>query len=210
VQVGLPPNPTIGYVAGEIGDQGTAGQQGGFAGQKFITGGKLAKNRAVAAAEIARAEQELAATELRVLTDVRISFYRALVAQHRYDFAEQLVSLSREAVQASQQLLEAQEIALAGALQTEVELQNAQISLRVAENELTAARQQLSAVVGNGELPQEELLPRNFPTNSIGKEHWNNSQPIVPKWPGHLPSYPAPVELWNARVWKQCPISILE
>jgi len=37
LQVGLPPNPTVGYVASEVGNEGAAGQQGGFVGQNFIT-----------------------------------------------------------------------------------------------------------------------------------------------------------------------------
>ena len=59
VQVGLPPNPTAGYVASEIGNEGAAGQQGGFIGQNFITAKKLQRNRAVVAAEIDRGTEAL-------------------------------------------------------------------------------------------------------------------------------------------------------
>jgi cobalt-zinc-cadmium efflux system outer membrane protein len=71
VQAGLPPNPTAGYLATEMGNEGKAGQQGGYVGQDFITGGKLRLNRAVIAQEILRAEQVQAAMQLRVQTDVR-------------------------------------------------------------------------------------------------------------------------------------------
>ncbi len=37
LQVGLRPNPVIGYQGEEIGDVGTAGQQGMFVGQRFVT-----------------------------------------------------------------------------------------------------------------------------------------------------------------------------
>lgn len=158
VQVGLPPNPSFGYVASEVGNEGTAGQQGGFAGQDFITGHKLQKNRAVVAAEIDKAEQILAATQRRVQTDVRVNFYRALVAQQRLELAKTLVNLNGEAVKASQDLLDAEEIPTAGLLQTEVELQNAEIVLRTSQNELTAAWQQLSAVVGDLDLPPQKLV----------------------------------------------------
>src|SRR5690606_3729103 len=116
VQVGLPPNPTVGYVASEVGNEGSAGQQGGYAGQEFITAGKLDKAEAV-----------LRATQRRVLTDVRRSYYRALVAQQRIETAETLLHATGEAVEASQDLLNAEEIPLAGLLQTEVEQQNAEI-----------------------------------------------------------------------------------
>lgn len=166
VQVGLPPNPTAGYSASEVGNDGRAGQQGGFAGQEFITAGKLDKNRAIVAAEIDKAEQVFRATQRRVLTDVRSSYYRALVAQQRIETAKTLLEATGEAVKASQNLLDAEEIPLAGLLQTEVEQQNAQIVLRLAENELTAAWQQLSAVVGDLDLPPQKLIgdPKALPS----------------------------------------------
>ncbi len=57
VQVGLKPNPQIGYQGTEIGDEGRAGQQGAFFSQELVTAGKLDLNRAVAAREQAVAEQ---------------------------------------------------------------------------------------------------------------------------------------------------------
>ena len=44
-QVGLLPNPTGGYSASEIGDEGQAGQQGGVIGQEIVLGHKLKLNR---------------------------------------------------------------------------------------------------------------------------------------------------------------------
>ena len=156
-QVGLKPNPTIGYMAGEMGNNGTAGQQGGFAGQQFITAGKLQKNRAVVRAEIEKAEQVLAATRLRVRTDIRLSYYRALVAQQRVELAVSLVEAAGEAVQASEDLIAAEEIPRAALLQTEVEQQNAEIALLTAENELIAVWQQMSAIAGEIDLPRQPL-----------------------------------------------------
>ena len=47
-QVGLKPNPIFGYQAAEVGNEGSAGQQGFFIGQEFVTGDKLQLNRSVA------------------------------------------------------------------------------------------------------------------------------------------------------------------
>src|SRR5918992_3353926 len=44
VQVGLRPNPEIGYMGEEIGNEGEAGQQGGFVSKEFVTAGKLRLN----------------------------------------------------------------------------------------------------------------------------------------------------------------------
>jgi cobalt-zinc-cadmium efflux system outer membrane protein len=155
-QVGLPPNPNMGYLAEEIGDAGTAGKQGGFVGQEFIIGGKLRLNRAIVAQEIVRAEQWLTAVTLRVQTDVRRGYYAALIAQRRADLANELVRVSGQAVEASGELIEAQEIPRAGLLQTEVEQQSAKIQLQTATNQQLAAWRQLSAVVGT-DLPMRRL-----------------------------------------------------
>jgi cobalt-zinc-cadmium efflux system outer membrane protein len=149
VQVGLSPNPTMGYAADDMGDGGTAGKQGGFVGQQFVTGGKLRLNRAVLSREIVQAEQRLAAMQLRVETDVRRAFYAALVAQRRIELAEELLRASSQAAEASQELLQAEEIPRAGLLQTQIEQQNFAIVLQTAKNEQSAAWRQLSAVVGD-------------------------------------------------------------
>jgi cobalt-zinc-cadmium efflux system outer membrane protein len=149
VQVGLPPNPTIGYTAEEMGDGGTAGKQGGFVGQQFITGGKLRLNRAVLSREIEQAEQRLAAMQLRVGTDVRRAFYAALIAHRRIELAEELLRASSQATKASQELLQAEEIPQAGLLQTQIEQQSFAIVSQTANNEQQAAWRQLSAVVGS-------------------------------------------------------------
>ncbi len=158
VQVGLAPNPTVGYVGSEIGNEGAAGQQGGFVGQNFITAQKLQRNRAMVSAEISRAEQQLAATQRRVKTDVRQGYYVALLAQRRVELANELVRLTTEAVGASKSLYEAEEIPLAGLLQTEVQQQNAQVLQRTTQNGLAQAWRQLSTVVGGSELPVQPLV----------------------------------------------------
>jgi outer membrane protein, heavy metal efflux system len=148
-QAGLPPNPTIGYLADDIGEDDTAGKQGGFIGQDFITGGKLRLDRNVVYQEIQQAEQVLEATRLRTLTDLRVAYYAALVAQRRAELAEKLVRISDEAVSASRDLLASEQIPRAGLLQSEVEQQTSIILAQTADNELAAAWRQLSAVVGN-------------------------------------------------------------
>jgi len=157
VQVGLPPNPTAGYTAGEIGNDGAAGQQGLFVGQTYITGKKLQRNRAVVAAEISQAEQELAAMRRRVQTDVQRGYYEALLAQRRVELTSELVRITDEAVQSSESLVEAEEIPLAGLLQTEVQYQNALVLLQTAKNGLSRAWRSLSALIGGPELPMQSL-----------------------------------------------------
>jgi len=157
LQVGLAPNPTVGYMASEVGNEGAAGQQGGYVGQNFITAQKLDKNRAVVSAEIQLAEQQLVAMQQRVQTDLRKSYYAALLAQRRLELAEELVRVATQAAEASKSLLNAKEIPLAGLLQTEVQQQNAIVLQRTSQNGQEQAWRQLSAVVGGIPLPVQPL-----------------------------------------------------
>ena len=157
VQAGLAPNPTVGYSGSEIGADGSAGQQGGYVGQQFITARKLQRDRNIVAAEIARAEQQLAAVQQRVRTDVRVAYYGALLAQRRVEVASELAMVAESAASASQKLYGAEEIPLAGLLQTEITQQNAVVTLRTARNSQAQAWRELAAVAAAGELPLQPL-----------------------------------------------------
>ena len=156
LQVGLAPNPQAGYLANEIGDEGRAGQQGGYVSQEFVTGGKLGLNRAVVSQEIQQAEQIMQARQLRVLTDVRLAYYAALVAVRREDLAKELLQIGERTSAESLRLKTAGEISKTEFLPIEIEQRNAQILLKIAGTERTAAWRRLSYVVGV-ELPTVEL-----------------------------------------------------
>ena len=82
-QAGRYPNPVVGYQTIEMGLRDTAGQQGGFVSQRFITGGKLELDQMIAGQEMAEAEFQLLAQERRVHRDVSLRYYDALVAAGR-------------------------------------------------------------------------------------------------------------------------------
>lgn len=157
VQAGLYPNPSLGYIAEEIGDQGTAGQQGAYFGQQFVTAGKLRLNRAVASQDIARAEQQLVAQQFRVLTDVRISYYRALISQQRSALAEQLVGVAQNGMTAADALLKAQEASRIELIQTRIQLNSARALAINAGNDFQAAWKTLVTVAGCPEMPPQSL-----------------------------------------------------
>ena len=157
LQVGLRPNPTIGYSGQQLGSGGEAEQQGGFLGQQFITGGKLGLNREIAAWEVRRAENEWEATRLRVLTDVRIAFYDVLIAQRRRELTSELVQISDQAVQAAQALFEGEEVSEADPLRARVEADTARILLQNAINAHVAAWRRLAALVGAPDMPLQRV-----------------------------------------------------
>ena len=167
VQVGLRPNPMGGYLATEIGDEGRAGQQGGFISQEIVTGGKLELNRDIATQEIRRTQAEFAAQRGRVLTDVRMHFFDVLVAQRGVEIAGELMRIGRETSDATDQLLKGKLAAPLDVLQVDVELETARIQQQNAKNRHLGAWRRLAAVVGVPQMQQvtivgdlDQLLPR--------------------------------------------------
>ena len=136
VQTGLPPNPRLGYIAEEMGSAGSAGMQGGFVGQEFITAHKLSLNRQVAAWEIQAAKQDVEAERLRVLTDVRTAYYDTLIAQERRELAANLVGISEQAVQSAELLFKGEEVSEADPLRARVEAEHARIVWENADAQL--------------------------------------------------------------------------
>lgn len=147
LQVGLPPNPQVGYSAAEIGDSGRAGQQGAFVSQQFITGGKLELNREVAAREVARLQREFAAQRRRVINDVQIAYFDVLAAQRSREVAHALVNIGREGVETAEALFQAKEASRVDALQAKIEAQAANIALQNAENRYYASWRSLAAAI---------------------------------------------------------------
>lgn len=157
VQAGLPPNPTAGYTAGEIGADGGAGQQGAYVGQRFVRGGKLGYAQAVASREARRLEQLFAVERMRVLTDTRTAFYDAYLTQQELKLTEDLVGISDKAVQVSEQLREAGEGPQTDVLQAQIERQRASAAVRSAERRLSAVRRKLAALTGMSETELQML-----------------------------------------------------
>lgn len=177
IQVGIPPNPSFGYSGQQIGSRGMAEQDGVFVSQEIVRGGKLRLNREVAAQEWARAEQELAAQEQRVLTDVRIAYYEVLIAQRQERLTNDLLRVSRETLQVAENLLKGKEVGRVDVVQSQLEVENAAILAQNATNRRTAAWQSLSAVAGNPHLPLQQL--DGDVEEARGEYAWNESLQLL-------------------------------
>lgn len=158
LQVGLPPNPSMGYEGQQIGSRGLAEQDGAFIGQEIVRGGKLRLNREVAAQEIAKAEQQLTAQELRVRTDVRIGFYQVLIAQRQSQVTTDLQKVASENLRAAESLERGKEVGKIDVVQAQLELENIRILSENARNRERAAWRTLASVVGDPELPSKTLV----------------------------------------------------
>jgi cobalt-zinc-cadmium efflux system outer membrane protein len=166
VQVGLRPNPTIGYSGVQIGDAGTAGQQGGFVEQEFVTAGKLDLNRSIVSREQQAVEQRLQRTQLQVITTVRKYYFEALSAERSVILARQLSDIAGQSVRVSEQRFKALDIPKTALLQSQIESESASLLEQQANERHEAAWRRLASVVGmQSERPAalEDVLARPLP-----------------------------------------------
>lgn len=158
LQAGLPPNPSFGYEGQQLGSGGLAEQQGVLFSQELVRGGKLRLDRAVANHDVAIAQQELAAQRLRVLTDVRIAFYEALLAERQVDLVNSLLDVSNQGARVVDNLFRSKEVGRADLLQAQLEVERARILKDNSHHRQDAAWRRLATVVGYPVLPRQPLL----------------------------------------------------
>src|SRR5439155_5482390 len=93
----------------------------------------------------------------RVLTDVRVAFYEALLAQRNLELAQTLLKIAGEATNTAQRLFSAGETSEVDLRQAEIEVFNAENNLNDARQRHFAAWQTLRAVMGVPLLPTAVL-----------------------------------------------------
>ena len=171
-QAGLWPNPMAGYEGGGLAFdprvRAYGSSHGFFVEQSILTGGKLAKDKAVATQEKNLAEVDAAAQQQRVVNAVRVLFYETLGAQQLVEVRKQLADLTREAVTISEDLFNVGQADRPDVLAAEVELQRAEIEQLRAENNWLRLWQALAAVVNEPSL-QTQFKPARL-DGSLGSE----------------------------------------
>lgn len=148
LQVGLYPNPVVGYQADEVGDTGSAGQHGMFFSQEIVTANKLGLNRAVASYQVSQAEWELEAQRQRVVNAVRLRAYDVMAAQRTMALTDELVKIGEAATALAERLNAARQVSQVDVLQARVEANSARLQQVAARKSHAAAWRQLAAVVG--------------------------------------------------------------
>ncbi|MEQ8787477.1 MAG: TolC family protein [Pirellulaceae bacterium] len=171
VQAGLYPNPVVGYHAMQIGNLDTAGQQGAFITQRFITAGKRRLDRSAAGWGVRQAEFQFETQRQRVLTDVRIRFHDALIAQRRLDLTRSLTKISDQFVELTQRLLADRQASENTLLQAEIEAEQSAILLDNAREENDERWRRLAASIG---VPTMQVAPlAGDPAQGLPQFDWN-------------------------------------
>src|SRR5216683_1577121 len=157
-QSGLYPNPTVGYQGEEIrGGSFRGGEQGFFVQQDIVTAGKLGLNRNIFEQEKKQAETEAEEQKLRVITNVKMSYIQALAAQQTLELRHDLSKLAQDAVDTSHQLANVGQADTPDVLEAEIEAQQADLAVTMAEQNQQRVWKELTAVVGNNKLPLMHL-----------------------------------------------------
>src|SRR6266487_228852 len=169
-QSGLYPDPTVGYQGEQIrGGSFHGGEQGFFVQQDIVLGGKLGLNRKIFDQELQQAVTEADEQKVRVVTNVRMSYIQALAAQQTLELRQNLSKLADDAVETSHQLANVGQADAPDVLESEVEAQQAQLAVTMAEQNQQRVWKALAAVVGNPRLPLMNLegrLEDTLPVNT--------------------------------------------
>ena len=173
-QAGLYPNPTAGYYGDEIrGGSSGGGKQGGFVSQTIVLGGKLQAARRVAELQVNQAEVSGQVQRLRILNNVRTMFYQVLAAQRLVEVRQDLARLAGEAAETSRQLHNIGQADQPDILQAEVEQRQADVSVRVAQQNLQAAWRALAAAAGQPGLAMAHLDGDLEAIPDLAYEEWS-------------------------------------
>ena len=164
-QVGLRANPTLGYNATQLADEGTD-QHTAFISQTIITADKLELNRRVLNEALRAQLLQLEAQKYRVATDIRIKFYDALAAQQRIELIREFQTVANKGVELAELRKKALEGSQLDVVQAKVQQNEIDLALQQAEVSFDAAWRELAAIAGSpqmtpvalqGELPQTEM-----------------------------------------------------
>jgi cobalt-zinc-cadmium efflux system outer membrane protein len=157
-QSGLYPDPIVGYQGEQIrGGSFHGGEQGLFVQQDIVLGGKLDLNRKIFDQELKQAETEAEEQKLRVVTNVWMSYIQALAAQQTLELRHNLSKLADDAVETSHQLANVGQADAPDVLESEVEAQQAQLAVTMAEQNQQRVWKAMAAVVGNPRLSVMKL-----------------------------------------------------
>ncbi|HIK95202.1 MAG TPA: TolC family protein [Planctomycetes bacterium] len=165
-QVTRKPNPTVGYLASEVGNEGQAGQQGVFLSQNIVRGNKLCLDGHVQQRDVSIAAHELQIRRFRVESDARLAFIEVAVTQERLKLLNRLQTSLDRAVGTVLRLVSAGESSLSASLQSKLEAQRNAMRIQLTENQSTVARRKLATALGRDTLNQPVVAAVLLPKES--------------------------------------------
>ena len=184
-QVGLKPNPIMGYQASQLADRGTD-QHVLFAEQEFVTANKLELNRQVLNESLRTQLFELESQRKRVETDVRVAFYQALAIQTQLLLIKEFQGVTESGYKLTKVRLKAGEASRVDLLQSQVQMNEVELVAKQKRVKLSAAWRGLAAVTGVAGLTPTQLNGK-FDIDSMTQDWQSLESQLV----GSSPEYAA-------------------
>ncbi len=148
-QVGLPPDPIVGYSGDHIrGGSYHGGEQGAFFSQEFLLGRKLALRRDIYRAEGRSNEFAVAMQRARIHNDVARAFFDTLTAQESVVVHDRLLKVALDAVTNSHELERVGQADASDVLTAEVSAEQAKVEFVNAQRMFLAFFAQLATYAG--------------------------------------------------------------
>lgn len=146
-QVGLRPNPNLGYSGQQLADRGTD-QHTAFVEKEIVTGGKLALNQNVLNAAVRQQLCEVQTRQARIKTDVRVAYMNLLAARKKETTLQEFADASKRAVELTELRKRAKEGSQIDVLQATTQLNQVLLQKAQAEVASRAFAKELSAITG--------------------------------------------------------------
>ena len=148
-QVGLPPDPIVGYSGDHIrGGEYHGGEQGAFFSQEFVLGRKLALRREIYRAEGHSNEMALEIQRARVHNDVAQAFFDTLAAQQTVIIRDRLLKVALDNDTNTHELSRIGQVDAAAILTAEVEAEQARVDFLTAQRMFLAHYSKLTTLSG--------------------------------------------------------------
>lgn len=148
-QVGLYPNPQVGYLNNSASPSSALQSNGVFLSQEFVTANKLKLARAWEGHELNRVGWEAEAQRMRVVNDLAIRYYEVLGAQEAVFATQKLEKVAENGLTTAEALLENKQGSKNDVLQATIQLETVRVSKEDALFRHYAAWQQLANIVGD-------------------------------------------------------------
>ena len=158
-QLGLPPDPVIGYSGDHIrGGSYHGGEEGAFFSQEIILGRKLALRREIYAKEGKANDLGVEIQRARIHNDVAKAFFDTLAAQASVVVHDRLVKVALDTETNSHELERVGQADAADVLKAEIAAEQAKVEFVDAQRMFLAAFHQLATYTGQTELAVHPLM----------------------------------------------------
>jgi outer membrane protein, heavy metal efflux system len=153
-QVGLYPNPVVGYMAEELSFRAPrqTSEHMLFVEQDVLLGGKIGKSKQVFENQLGQAQALGDAQRAIVLNAVRTTYFQLLAAQAELKVRNDLLKLAQEAKDTTAELFNVGAADQPDVLEAEIEAEAADLATREAEKEREHIWKAMAAIIGESDL----------------------------------------------------------